>query len=116
MVTIRVLQGLILSAGLCVALAGAPVATSAAATTGGTAQKLGLQRTGPGTFSIDVEGADVRTICRAVSEFSGRNIVVANGVRAEITIKLQNVGWEEALHTMLRSAGLDFIDENGILR
>ena len=33
---------------------------------------VGLVRTGTGTFSLDVDGADLRTVLRAISEFSGQ--------------------------------------------
>ncbi len=75
--------------------------------------RVGLQRTGPGTFSIDVDGADIRTVCRAIAEFSGRNIIVAKEVKASVTVKLTDVNWRDALHTILYSCGLDFTDEDG---
>ena len=76
-------------------------------------QRVGLQRTGPGTFSIDVDGADVRTVCRAIAEFSGRNIVVGKEVKASVTVALQNVSWRDALKTILYSCNLDYSDEGG---
>ncbi len=79
-------------------------------------REVGLVRTGTNTFSIDVEGADIRTVVRAVAEFSGRNIVVTNGVAGKVKVSLKNVGWQEALRTILRSNGLDYVDEGGILR
>jgi type IV pilus assembly protein PilQ len=79
-------------------------------------ERVGLVRTGTETFSLDVEGADVRTVVRAISEFSGRNIVVANEVKGVVKINLHNVGWREALRTILRSAGLDYAEEGNILR
>jgi len=79
-------------------------------------KQVGLVRTGASTFTIDVEGADVRTVVKAIAEFSGRNIVVAQDVRATVKIALRNVGWQEALRTTLRSVGLDYTDEGGILR
>jgi type IV pilus assembly protein PilQ len=78
--------------------------------------KVGLQKTGPGTFSIDVDGADIRTVCRAIAEFSGKNIVVAKDVRANVTVRLRNVGWREALRTVLLSAGLDSAEDGSIIR
>ena len=75
--------------------------------------KVGLERTGPGTFSIDVDGADIRTVCRAISEFSGRNILVGREVKAVVTANLKNVGWKEALRTILYSCNLDFEEESG---
>jgi type IV pilus secretin PilQ/predicted competence protein len=110
---IKVFEGLLLTSILGLAVLMAPVAQGA---TPSATQRVGLQRTGPGTFSIDVEGADVRTVCKAVAEFSGRNVVVAGGVKAVVTVSLQNVGWEEALRTILRTVGLDYVDEEGILR
>jgi type IV pilus assembly protein PilQ len=79
-------------------------------------KQVGMVRTGAGTFTIDVEGADVRTVVMAIAEFSGRNIVVAQDVKGTVKITLRNVGWQEALRTTLRSVGLDYIDEGGILR
>jgi type IV pilus assembly protein PilQ len=76
-------------------------------------QRVGLQRTGPGTFSIDVDGADIRSVCRAIAEFSGRNIVVGKEVRASVSVALQNVGWREALRTILYSCNLDYSEEGG---
>jgi len=81
-----------------------------------TMQQVGLVRTGTGSFSIDVEGADIRTIVRAISEFSGRNIVVGKDVKGTVKVTLKNVGWQEALRTILRSNGLDYVEEGGILR
>ena len=73
-----VLTGLIRSVSLWLVLL---AASPALAYTPSSSQEVGLERTGPGTFSIDVEGADIRTVCRAISEFSGRNIVVAQQAR-----------------------------------
>ena len=73
-------------------------------------RQVGLVRTGSGTLSLDVDGADVRTVIRAIAEFSGRNIIVAKDVKAVVTIKLTDVNWRDALHTILYSCGLDFTD------
>jgi type IV pilus assembly protein PilQ len=65
---------------------------------------------------MDVEGADIRTVVRAIAEFSGRNIVVANDVKATVHVSLRNVDWQDALRTILRSNGLDYVQEGGIIR
>jgi type IV pilus assembly protein PilQ len=109
----KLVAGLIAGGSLCLAILTAVPRPAAGASA---SDRLGIERTGPGTFSIDVDGADVRTVCRAVAEFSGRNIVLASGVKGEITITLKNVPWEDALRTMLRSANLDFVSEAGIIR
>ena len=111
--TAKLLAGLLLIAGAAVVTL-APVPASAQDS--GTMKQVGLVRTGSGTFSIDVEGADIRTVLRAISEFSGRNIVVSGDINGKVRVSLHNVAWLDALRTVLRSNGLDFVEENGILR
>src|SRR5690349_11830682 len=79
-------------------------------------RQVGLVRTGSGTFSIDVEGADIRAVLRAIAEFSGKNIVIGKMVEGHVKVTLHNVGWEEALRTILRAQGLDYVEEGGIIR
>ena len=109
----KVLTGLILIAGSgLAALVSAPVAAQDM----GAMRQVGLVRTGEGTFSIDVAGADIRTVMRAISQFSGKNIVVDRDVKGLVTISLKNVSWESALRTILRSGGFDYTEEGGIIR
>ena len=86
----------------------APAATASAAT--------GLTRTGSGRMSIDVQGADVRTVLRSISEFSGKNIVASKDVKGTVSVQLKDVPWQAALTAVLRTQGLDMIDEGGIIR
>jgi len=109
----KVLTGLILIAGSGLA---ALVSVPVAAQEPSAMRQVGLVRTGEGTFSIDVDGADVRTVMRAISEFSGRNIVIDRDVKGAVRITLKNVGWENALRTILRSMSLEYVDEGGIIR
>lgn len=109
----RVLRGLILSAGVAIALL---AALPAGAAPPSAIKQVGLERTGPSTFSIDVDGADIRTVCRAIGEFAGRNVLVSKDVKATVTIALKDVEWQQALRSVLRSCGLDYVDEGGILR
>jgi len=111
--TIKLLAGVLLIAGaILITFASAP----ARAQDPDAMKQVGLVRTGAGTFSIDVEGAEIHTVVRAIAEFSGRNIVVSKDVKGTVRVSLKNVGWQEALRTILRSNGLDYVDENGILR
>ncbi len=111
--TAKLLASLMLVAGT-VLLTLAPV--PAGAQDSGSMKQVGLVRTGSGTFSIEVEGADIRTVLRAISEFSGRNIVISGEISGKVRVALKNVAWQDALRTVLRSNGLDYVEENGILR
>jgi len=111
--TAKLLVSLLLLAGA-VFVALAPVPAQAQAS--GAIRQVGLVRTGAGTFSLDVEGADIRTVLRAISEFSGRNIVMSSAVEGRVRVSLHNVLWQDALRTVLRAYGLDYVEENGIIR
>lgn len=105
--------GLIVAAGMALAVL---LPLPAAAQESTAMKQVGMVRTGAGTFTIEVEGADIRTVLKAIAEFSGRNIVPGKDVKGTIKVALRNVGWQEALRTVLRSHGLDYVDEGGIIR
>jgi len=105
--------GLILATGVCLAMVLAHPASAQESTA---MRQVGMVRTGAGTFTMDVEGADIRTVLKAISEFSGRNIIIGKDVHATVKVSLRNVGWQEALRQILRSNGLDYVDDGGILR
>src|SRR5690349_18001298 len=101
----------ILMAALLAAAVAAPAAAQSSASSA-----VGLVRTSTGSFSLDVEGADLRTVLRAISEFSGRNIIVGQNVRATVRISLRNVAWQDALKAVLRSNGLDYVEDGSVIR
>lgn len=100
-----------LLAALSLAALAAPV--SAQSSAGST---VGLVRTGSGSFSLDVDGADLRTVLRAISEFSGRNIVMGSNARGTVRITVKNVSWQDALKAVLRANGLDYVEDGAIIR
>ena len=80
----------------------------------------GLSARGGPTVSLDVQGADIYTVLRSISEYSGVNIVMGYDVRQEVSqpvsFHLQDVPWGDALEMVLRSAHLWYREENGIIR
>ncbi|HEX5132354.1 MAG TPA: type IV pilus secretin PilQ [Candidatus Krumholzibacteria bacterium] len=67
-------------------------------------------------ISIDVQGADIKTVLRSISEFSGVNIIAAPDVEGPVVIHLKDVPWKEALDSILKSQGYDWRDDYGIIR
>ena len=102
----------------CVALSAMMAASPAGAQdeTRSARSRLGLVQTGPGRFSIDVQGADIHTVLRAIAEFSGKNIVAGSAVKGQITVALHDMPWRDALTTITRANGLDFTEEAGAIR
>jgi type IV pilus assembly protein PilQ len=65
---------------------------------------------------MDLEGADLLTVLRALAEYSGRNIVAGKGVGGKVTVSLRDVPWMTALQQILSANGLDYVTESGIIR
>jgi type IV pilus assembly protein PilQ len=97
-----------------VLLAAALAAPAAAQNTA--SRDVGLVRSSTGSFSLDVDGADLRTVLRAIAEFSGRNIVLGNNARGVVRIQLKNVAWQDALKAVLRANGLDYVEDGSVIR
>ncbi len=67
-------------------------------------------------ISLDVQEAEITTVLRSLAGFSGANIVASPRVTGKVTVKLEDVPWEEALAVILRAHNFDFVEENGIYR
>ncbi len=66
--------------------------------------------------SFDYIDADVRNVLRALSEVSGKNIVISDAVKGKVTMKLDNVYWDEALDIIAATTGLRKIESDSIVR
>jgi type IV pilus assembly protein PilQ len=69
-----------------------------------------------GRISMNVEEADIRTVLRSISEFSGMNIVAGSEVKGTVTVLLHDVPWREALENILRMNDFVAVEQNGIIR
>jgi type IV pilus assembly protein PilQ len=67
-------------------------------------------------ISMDFQDADIKSILRMVAEVSGYNVVAGENVQGKITIKLDNVPWDQALDIILRTKKLGMQKEGNILR
>ena len=67
-------------------------------------------------ITIDLLAADIRNVLRFLSDVSGKNIVVAEGVGGTVTLKLKNVPWDQALAVILRVKGLGMEQKGSIIR
>jgi type IV pilus assembly protein PilQ len=69
-----------------------------------------------GRISMNVEEADIRTVLRSMSEFSGMNIVAGSEVKGPVTVLLHDVPWREALENILKMNDFVAHEESGIIR
>jgi len=95
---------------------GLSVVTPAYAQAKSATAQMGVKSTGGGRMSIDVQGAEVRTVLRSIAEFSGTNIVAGKEVKGLVSLQLKDTPWRDALTAVCRTQGLDFIEEGGIIR
>jgi type IV pilus assembly protein PilQ len=62
-------------------------------------------------MSLDVQGAEVQTVLRSLSEFSGKNIVASKEVKGQVTMRLRNVPWRHALDILMRAQALGMVEK-----
>ncbi len=66
-------------------------------------------------ISLDFQQADISNVLRLIAEVSGFNIVVGEGVKSKVTMKLVSVPWDQALDMILKMNGLGKIKQGNIL-
>ena len=80
----------------------------------------GLAARGGARVSLDIQGADIYTVLRSISEYSGVNIVmgydVTKVVKDPVSFHLESVPWGEALEMVLRSSHLWYREEGNVIR
>lgn len=57
-------------------------------------------------LSLNFQDIEVRSVLQVLADFSGVNLVASDAVQGKVTLRLQDVPWEQALDLVLRSKGL----------
>jgi type IV pilus assembly protein PilQ len=79
---------------------------------GGTVGKV-VYKGKPATFNF--QDVPVRTVLQLIAEESNLNIVAADTVGGNVTLRLINVPWDQALDIVLRAKGLDKRQDGGVI-
>jgi type IV pilus assembly protein PilQ len=58
-------------------------------------------------LSLNFQNVDVRTILQVIADFTGLNIIASDEVSGQITLRLKDVPWDQALDIIMQSKGLD---------
>ena len=58
-------------------------------------------------LTLNFQDIEVRSVLQLLADASGFNIVVPDSVNGSVTLRLQNVPWDQALDIVLRTKGLD---------
>ena len=58
-------------------------------------------------LSLNFQDIDVRSVLQLIADFTDLNLVASDTVQGNITLRLQNVPWDQALELVLKTKGLD---------
>ena len=66
-------------------------------------------------ISFHVIDAPVKQVLRFISEESGLNMVIDDNVKGNVTLKLESIPWDQALHTIFKVKGLGYTREGNVI-
>jgi type IV pilus assembly protein PilQ len=58
-------------------------------------------------ISLNFQNVDVRAVLQVVADFTGLNVITSDTVQGNLTIRLKDVPWDQALDIILDAKGLD---------
>jgi type IV pilus assembly protein PilQ len=58
-------------------------------------------------LSLNFQNIEVRAVLQLIADFTGLNLVTSDTVTGNITLRLKNVPWDQALDIILKTKGLD---------
>lgn len=76
----------------------------------------GGRRYGGRRIDLDFKDADIHNILRLLAEVGGVNIVTADNVSGQVTIRMRNVPWDQALDVILQAKGLGMVRRGNLIR
>ncbi len=66
-------------------------------------------------ITLNFQDIDTRAVLQLLADASGQNIVVSDSVRGSVTLRLQNVPWDQALDIVLKTKGLGKRQEGNVI-
>jgi type IV pilus assembly protein PilQ len=66
-------------------------------------------------MTMNFQDIDTRALLQLLADTSGQNIVVSDSVHGNVTLRLQNVPWDQALDIVLRTKGLDKRQDGNVI-
>ncbi|HUR40335.1 MAG TPA: type IV pilus secretin PilQ [Verrucomicrobiae bacterium] len=66
-------------------------------------------------ISLSFQNIDVRALLQIIGDVSGNNVVISDGVKGDLAMRLINVPWDQALDIILRTKGLDKDQQGNVM-
>jgi type IV pilus assembly protein PilQ len=67
-------------------------------------------------ISLDLQDTDIDNALRIIAEVSNLNIIASDDVTGKVTLRLIDVPWDQALDVLLKTNGLDKVQEGNVVR
>jgi type II secretory pathway component HofQ len=66
-------------------------------------------------IDLSVKDADVTDVLRMIATAAGINLVVADDVKATVTLEVRRVTWRQAIDVIAHLEGLDVFEQRGVV-
>jgi type IV pilus assembly protein PilQ len=66
-------------------------------------------------LSLNFQDIEVRSVLQILADFTSLNVVVSDSVGGNITLRLKDVPWDQALDIILKTKGLDSRDNGNVI-
>jgi type IV pilus secretin PilQ/predicted competence protein len=67
-------------------------------------------------ISLDLQETEIDNALRIIAEVSNLNIIASDDVTGKVTLRLIDVPWDQALDVILKTNGLDKVQEGNVVR
>lgn len=66
-------------------------------------------------LSLNFQNVEVRSVLQVIADFTGLNIVASDTVTGNLTLRLKDVPWDQALDLILQTKGLDKRENGNVI-
>jgi type IV pilus assembly protein PilQ len=66
-------------------------------------------------LSLNFQNIEVRSVLQVIADFTGMNIVASDSVTGNITLRLKDVPWDQALDVIMKNKGLDMRKSGNVI-
>lgn len=66
-------------------------------------------------LTLNFQDIETRAVLQLLADTSGQNMVISDTVSGNVTLRLQNVPWDQALDVVMRTKGLDMRREGNVM-
>lgn len=66
-------------------------------------------------LTLNFQDIETRAVLQLLADTSGQNMVISDTVAGNVTLRLQNVPWDQALDVVMRTKGLDMRREGNVI-